>query len=150
MSELNLDNLSPEQMKEMLKAALLDNAALTKDKEKLTQSNATLEEEKANLQSKLHTQTQRADKAESELNALKECVRIQLELRANQTKECHKRIILLDDYKSKSVLEQIEFMSDEFRIWIDDALSWFAQTPMGHKGNDVKSKNNKPSKSDSK
>ena len=95
MSELNLDNLSPEQMKEMLKAALLDNAALTKDKEKLTQSNVTLEEEKANLQSKLHTQTQRADKAESELNALKECVRIQLELRANQTKECHKRIILL-------------------------------------------------------
>lgn len=124
---LNPENMSKE---ELLALFMKTQAELNATKEKLkktAEKNIKLEERNVVL--------------EEQVTGVQKVATEGLRQVAELTQNLNKRVFLLDDVLSMSLVEQIAFAFSEHVEWIQNAKSWFNQTPF-KKGADVKGSKN--------
>ncbi len=64
---------------------------------------------------------------EHQLQVAKDLTLNHLEIMAEMTKEAHYRVLVLDEYIAKPLLEQLESVFEESREWVHDAIKFRAQ-----------------------
>ncbi len=123
MTKNNLKNLSKDELLQML---LQSQSELNVAKEELK-----------NTQDELKKSNEKNVMLEEQLTGVQKVTAEGLKQVAELTENLNTRVILLDDVLSKDLKEQIEFAFSEHVEWIQNAKSWFNQTPF-KKGADVK------------
>ncbi len=164
----DLQNLSKEELLALLHSARQELVASKKQVADLDKQNHTLEVRNQKLEHQnnklgalnkaLDTRNQKLDtlnkeldvknkELEHQLQVAKELTLNHLELMAQMTKEVNYRVVVLDEYIAKPLLEQLQSIFEESREWVHDAIMYRAQCYAT--GNDVKNNKTKDSTSQS-
>ncbi len=151
----DLKNLSKEELLALLHSVRQELVASQKQVATLDKKTQRLEAKNQKLDArnqKLDTQNQKLNVLNKELDiknkelkhqlqVAKELTLNHLELVAQMTKEAHYRVVVLDEYIARPLLEQLQSVFEESREWLHDAITYRAQCYAT--GNDVKNDKSK-------